>query len=238
LIQVNRHPVPKVLERNSERWLKKLKLVIEGYKALELELATKKLLDAKKLEIEKVQACYRHEQVKTALGAMFGNKCAYCEAKILHISWGDIEHYYPKAIYIDKTFEWENMVLSCQRCNSAKGVQFPVASSGEPLLIHPADGITDPATHLVFDWDEVAKTASIYGRDERGTAVEKVFSLNRKELLEHRSKSVKRLAALLKFAIKGEEDALSLLQEACQADQEYAAFARVLTAKLLSHDQK
>jgi hypothetical protein len=232
LIQVERKPVPKVLERNSEKWLKKLKMLIEELKALAVGAPTKRQLDAKKVEIEKIRSYYRHEKVKTALSAMFRNKCAYCEAKILHISWGDIEHFYPKAIYIDKTFEWENMVLSCQRCNSAKGAQFPLTLSGEPVLIHPADSNTDPATHLEFDWDEVAQTARIYGRDARGKAIEQVFSLNRKELLEHRSKSVKRLAVLLKFAMTGDENAISLFHEACQADQEYAAFARILAVGL------
>lgn len=235
---MKRQPIPKVLERNSGKWLEKLRYVVGELNALEIGTPTQKQLAAKKLEVEKAQTHYRHEKVKTELSKMFSNKCAYCEAKILHVSWGDIEHYYPKGTYVDKTFDWKNMILSCQRCNSAKGTQFPLSSSGEPVLINPTDGITEPNNHLEFDWDEVAQAARIYGLDERGVVVEKVFSLNRKELLEHRSGLVKKLAFLLVFALRGDHKALTLLQEACQADQEYAAFARTLAQRLPDKIQK
>ncbi|MDY6782866.1 MAG: HNH endonuclease, partial [Cyanobacteriota bacterium] len=82
-----------------------------------------------------------------------------------------------KSTYPDLTFEWTNLLLSCDRCNDAghKGTQFPLDSNGAPLLIDPTDGITDPNKHLEFSWDAVAGLASVYGRDRRGKTVETIF---------------------------------------------------------------
>lgn len=40
--------------------------------------------------------------------------CVYCE----NAEATDIEHIYPKKIYPDKAFKWENYVLACGKCNS------------------------------------------------------------------------------------------------------------------------
>jgi len=39
---------------------------------------------------------YAHEDVKAALKAMQHDKCAFCESKVSHIAYGDVEHYRPK----------------------------------------------------------------------------------------------------------------------------------------------
>jgi hypothetical protein len=165
---------------------------------------------------------------------MFNGKCAYCESKITVVTYGAIKHFYPKSQYPDLTFTWENLLLSCDKCNDAnhKGTNFPLDDiTGNPLLIDPTDGVTDPNTHLEFVWDEMAKLASVYGRDRRGQIVEDIFDLNglrgRKELINHRSQYIKKLLALLRLAKQGDSEALSLLQEACQLGAEYYAFASI-----------
>ena len=150
------------------------------------------------------------------------------------VTYGAIEHFYPKSQYPDLTFTWKNLLLSCDKCNDAnhKGTNFPLDDiTGNPLLIDPTDGVTDPNTHLEFIWDEIAKLASVYGRDQRGTIVKDIFDLNglrgRKELINHRSQYIKKLLALLRLAKQGDSEALSLLQEACQLGAEYYAFASI-----------
>lgn len=62
---------------------------------------------------------YNHPEIKTALEKETHEKCAYCESKIKHISYGDIEHILPKNrdarpnLYV----EWANLTLSCEQCN-------------------------------------------------------------------------------------------------------------------------
>jgi uncharacterized protein (TIGR02646 family) len=162
---------------------------------------------------------------------MFHGKCAYCESKIMVVTYGEIEHFRPKSIYVDLTFTWENLLLSCDICNNTnhKGTKFPLDSQGYPLLIDPTDPTIEPSNHLEFSWDATAGIASVYGRDQRGTTVENIFDLNgtrgRTELINHRSKYVKRLLALLRFAQSGDQEAITLLKEASEPSAEYSAFA-------------
>jgi uncharacterized protein (TIGR02646 family) len=221
LIPVARVPAPTVLKINAARWSSKFKALYTD------PTATKE-------KIKNAQNKYRHPEIKNVLDKkMFHGKCAYCESKITVVDYGDIEHFFPKSKYIDKIFEWSNLLLSCKICNDAnhKGTEFPLDSNGDPLLIDPTDGATNPNKHLEFVWDDVAGLASIYGRDQRGKTVEMIFDLNgirgRKELIAHRSKYVKRLFALLRFAQSGDEGAIALLHECCDSNAEYSAFARV-----------
>lgn len=47
-------------------------------------------------DFEFKSSIYGHDSVKTALRTMQHGKCCFCEAKITHISYGDVEHYRPK----------------------------------------------------------------------------------------------------------------------------------------------
>jgi len=220
LIQVQRTPEPSVLRNNATLWLSDLKKLESN-------------LNSTQSAIKKAENKYNHPQVKDALIKMFHGKCAYCESKIRTVAYGDIEHFFPKSLYPDLTFIWKNLLLACSICNNAthKGTKFSLDDQENPLLIDPTDGITDPNRHLEFVWDDVAKLASVYGRDERGITVENIFDLNgkrgRTELIAARSKSIKRLLALLTLAKKGNQEALSLLKEACQPEEKYRAFALI-----------
>jgi uncharacterized protein (TIGR02646 family) len=231
LIRVKRNPQPTVLTKNAARWLANFKSLLTN------STATLQ-------QIRNTQNKYRHRQIKDALVAMFHGKCAYCESKITVVTYGAIEHFFPKSQYPDLTFEWTNLLLSCDRCNDAghKGTQFPLDDNGNPLLIDPTDGVTDPNKHLEFSWDAETGLASVYGRDRRGKTVESVFDLNgvrgRRELIDHRSKYIKRLFALLRFAQQGDPEAISLLKESCSPSAEYNAFALIHICPLLSESKQ
>ncbi len=217
MIAVTRSDPPGVLQKNAAGWLSKLKSLSQNPTAAK--------------DRKNAQNKYRHVQVKDALVKMFHGKCAYCESKITVVTYGAIEHFFPKSEYVDLTFAWSNLLLSCDVCNDAghKGAKFPLDRHGQPLLIDPTDGITNPNTHLEFAWDAVAGLASVDGRDDRGKTIEDIFDLNgrhgRTELIAHRSKYVKRLFALLRLVQWGDQEAIALLQEACAASAEYSAFA-------------
>jgi uncharacterized protein (TIGR02646 family) len=160
---------------------------------------------------------------------MFFGKCAYCESQITHVDYGHIEHFRPKGgqnARPDLVFEWTNLFLACGICNGAenKSDRFPEQAEGGPL-VNPCDD--DPADHFEFHFDPVTRLASVYGTSPRGVTTEEVFGLNRPYLREHRSRCIRRLAALVQYAAVDNE-ASSLLQEAKQSDAEYAAFARTL----------
>lgn len=93
-------------------------------------------------------------------------RCCYCEDAL----GTDVEHFKPKSLYPELTFEWTNYLLACSACNStAKGDKFAVFDSvggehditalpkapkikpidGDPLLINPR--YEDPLDFLRLD---------------------------------------------------------------------------------------
>ncbi|MGL4551126.1 MAG: hypothetical protein ACRC33_08060 [Gemmataceae bacterium] len=134
-------------------------------------------------------------------------KCAFCESNVDHIAYGDVEHYRPKAGYVQRpggplkrpgyfwlAYEWENLLFSCQLCNQRfKQNHFPLrnnrrrirshrssVASEEPIFIDPA--AEDPERHISFR-DEVAHPVN--GR-ARGRATIDALGLNRDRLREYR----------------------------------------------------
>lgn len=160
---------------------------------------------------------------KEAFGAKHHHKCGYCEMKLT--SLGQLDHFAPKggvktgrAVedpetrktteridgpvfergYHWKAYDWDNYVLSCERCNVGfKRQFFPVAPirrgqprpecEETPLLLNPYEG-PDPAVHLSFD-----ATGGVSPIDEScfGTATIETVGLDRQLLQEERREIAK-----------------------------------------------
>lgn len=88
------------------------------------------------------------EVKKTLLQMCVGVEiCNYCE----HNEATDIEHVYPKKLFPEKTFRWENYVLSCGKCNtdykSDKFAVFnPLGSADLEVLPRQRGTYLQPAT--------------------------------------------------------------------------------------------
>lgn len=74
-------------------------------------------------------AVYGHDQVRAALEALFHDKCAYCETKIVAGSDWDVEHFRPKGKVAERddhpgyywlAYEWSNLYPSCSHCNQRR----------------------------------------------------------------------------------------------------------------------
>lgn len=231
MIPVSRSPQPDILKRLGTKWLKKLK-------------AIKANSQASKKQIDNAINKYNHPEIKAALEGMFNCKCAYCESKVSIVAYGEIEHFRPKSIYEDLTFDWHNFLYSCTICNSVnhKGSKFPLDVNGNPLLIDPSDKNTDPFLHLDFSWDD--NLSNIESRDDYGKTVTEIFDLNgiarRKELIKKRSLYIKKLMNILKSALsttdtKLKMEAVQILKDSCQPSEEYSAFALVHILPHLAH---
>lgn len=154
---------------------------------------------------------YGAKSVKNALITDQHKKCCFCESKITHISYGDVEHYRPKGGWkqsADDTlsqpgyywlaYGWENLFLSCQICNQRhKGNLFPLESTGQraqnhqddieleqPLFVSPAE---DPEQHIRFYADEAV------GLTERGAETISSLGLNRDALGEQRREALQKV---------------------------------------------
>lgn len=60
------------------------------------------------------KAAFLDIKAKLTENAVGEHYCGYCE----HNEHSDIEHIYPKGLYPNKTFVWENYMWACKKCNS------------------------------------------------------------------------------------------------------------------------
>ncbi len=149
----------------------------------------------------------------------FHGKCAYCEAKMDHVSASQVEHYRPKKKFSEQMFDWQNWLLSCGRCNQKKWLHFPDCD-GQPCLLNPS--AEDPSNHLNF------VGAQVRGKTHRGKETIGLVGLDRSPLEDERTQwlMVINFLLLLFCVPKTSAEARSLLIWAMQADAPYAAMTR------------
>lgn len=247
MIPVTRISEPDILRQKANEWLTALKIEIDNFKQVDSNPSSE-VKDRKTAQAKVKSARNRYNPgknsrginpIKQALYDMFSGKCAFCERKV-EISTAHIEHFKPKSLHVDLTFDWNNLLYSCEVCNNAehKGDKFPLDCDGTPLLIDPTDENCDIYEYLDVYWDAKAKSAHIIGKNGRGKVVEEIFQLNRKDLRIHRSKQVKKILTILKFAQGNDIEAIEarqLLTESCKLDNEYSAFALFYICPYLAH---
>jgi uncharacterized protein (TIGR02646 family) len=129
-------------------------------------------------------------EVRAVLGRMASGleRCMYCED-----SQGTaIEHFWPKATYPDRAFDWFNYLLACTLCNSNfKRDRFPLDDAGQPLLVHPIED--EPLDHLALS-PSTGKLTSLTRKGEQSIPV---FGLDRANLEKGRHAAWIALESLL-----------------------------------------
>lgn len=160
---------------------------------------------------------YAHPDVKAALRKAQYDKCAFCESKVTHIGFGDVEHYRPKGGYKQResdplgypgyywlAYDWDNLFLSCSLCNQKfKRNLFPLADPSRRALCHDDDVTGEspdllhperdrPEDHITFA-DELPVP---HDGSTRGAATISVLGLDRDELNRERDTHRRVLLAL------------------------------------------
>ncbi|HEY0050938.1 MAG TPA: hypothetical protein VGB68_16715 [Pyrinomonadaceae bacterium] len=96
---------------------------------------------------------YGHKEVKEKLIKAQKEKCFLCESRVRHISYGDVEHFRPKAAYCQDdademhkpgyywlAYNWKNLFLACQICNQRfKKNLFPLEDNSKRVTSHSED---------------------------------------------------------------------------------------------------
>lgn len=71
---------------------------------------------------------YKKEDIKEALKRGSHKKCVYCEKNVNDENF-PVEHYRPKSVYYWLAYSWDNLLLSCDKCNTKKSDKFEIAGS-------------------------------------------------------------------------------------------------------------
>jgi uncharacterized protein (TIGR02646 family) len=136
MIKLERPPAPQVLVDNGSLWRDSLLAAIASYGSYKLipEEEKRRLLGG-----------YHHDDIKVALTESSHGKCAFCECIPSEGGYVQVEHFSPKSLYPQKTFEWKNLLPACAQCNSLKSNH---DTEAEPIV--------NPYEHVptqYFDYD-------------------------------------------------------------------------------------
>ena len=205
MIKLEKGEEPEVLTRNALHWTN----VVVGK------------IDAGETPTKTERSRYNHADVKQALIAETHGKCAYCESKLRHVSYGDIEHVVPKSDDPSKWFSWPNLTLACDVCNTNKSN----SSVDEETFVDPYN--VDPEEQF-WHWGPMMRPRP--GCDA-AALTERLLHLNRPELVERRAERQAGLLRLVDLAERcGNEELKRLLWEEigleAEAHNEYAALSR------------
>ncbi len=200
--------------------------------ASDLERARQRVASHQFQERFEFQA-YRRPEVKSALVALFHNKCAYCEVPFTSAP-ADIEQYRPKSGVTEAprhlgywwlANDWSNLLLACQNCNRLTRSELSEAGRLEPVgkynrfpLVHeeqraysPEDAIEreqplllDPTRDDPVDHLVFTEEGFVHSETERGNTTISVLGLNRLGLVKERALTAQRY----RYALEGIRDAI------------------------------
>lgn len=149
-------------------------------------------------------ARYKTNDIKFELNRYHNGKCAFCETIVHQMH---VEHYRPKSYYYWLAYSWDNLLLACPMCNTAKSDKFdtlkPKASFNPsriaglsinsvshiydelemPLMVNPE--VTDPKGMICF-----TKDGKILAKSQRFRYTIKEVQLNREILIVSRRKCI------------------------------------------------
>jgi uncharacterized protein (TIGR02646 family) len=135
MIKLNRPPEPAILTANKDQWTSELIKAVKKYGSYK---------DIPEAERDALIAHYRHKDIKEALEKSSLEKCAFCESKPGESGNVEVEHFAPKSIHCELTFEWVNLLPCCRKCNGSKGTHDTVRIP----IVNPY--IDDPSQFFFF----------------------------------------------------------------------------------------
>lgn len=196
----------------------KIQARIERYSAL---------LDAGESIPESLASAYKDPEIKELLRCETADKCAYCESKVPHIDYGDVEHLLPKSVFPALRYNYENLTYACGVCNTKKGNFF----SADTPLLNPYEDF--PEEHLMPAGPMVLRSPT----SDRGLITQKRLDLNRSELVERRHERLEAIASIVDQVARTKNPTirtvlLDQLAQECEADKEYCFVVRAYVASV------
>jgi HNH endonuclease len=172
-----------------------------------------RLIDAGKEIPKSISDRYKSSDIKASLWQETKYKCAYCESRIQHIDYGDVEHMQPKINGAWHRFAYENLTIACGVCNTNKHQHLGILN---PYVDEPSD-------HLMAEGPMVIRRPG----SDSGMITEQRLRLNRPALLERRTERLDAVARLwdqyartLNAGIRGV--LLAEIRRECSAEMEYS----------------
>lgn len=204
----------------------------------------------KNIEAEEYVGSDRYTTVKDELSVLYNNKCAFCETDITAGSYNHIEHYRPKSIYYWLAYSWDNLLLSCPKCNIKKSDNFEISNQDranysneeladlhnktsdydsfeKPKLINPEQFSDEQLkTHFTFN-----EKGSIKAQTTEMEYTVNLCDLNRDTLIRKRFSILKEYVEYYNLSSKKTEQLqiiITKLEKSIENNEEYIAWKKFL----------
>lgn len=208
MIKLLKNSKPQILKDNASQWTAEYLNCLNGNQNLTDTIAHR----------------YNHPDIKRALESETCGKCVYCESKIKHIEFGDIEHILPKkkTCRPDLYVEWDNLTIACEICNRTNKKDY---YDVQTPLVNPY--VDDPEDFFLF----IGTLISAKNNNARGFVTQITLDLNRSDLVVRRNEKLHSIDRL--FHTWSQEKSPSVkavlleeLKRECAPDKEYSAFVK------------
>lgn len=152
-----------------------------------------------------------YQEAKSHLENRLGEYCSYCERTSLAV-----EHIQPKSLHPELLLEWENFLLACSSCNSAKGSKdvraeeylWPHKNNTFRAFLYKENGVIEIRPELNEKQKRLAKnTLDLVGlrkqfRDKNNLRVRDKRWIKREKIWEKASDALKTLNKLDNEAVR------------------------------------
>jgi uncharacterized protein (TIGR02646 family) len=205
MIKLTKQSKPTVLIANADAWTNALMSYVKSGKEVPTDIKNR----------------YNNTEIKTALKAETSGKCMYCEGYIGDVSYPHIEHFRPKSVYPNLTFDWENLGLGCQVCNTYKNDVFD-----ENLpYINPYK--ENPDDYFIFLGTMIMQKPGC----SRGENMITQLKLNRVELMEQRKEAINKVGNIVERYVKETNLSVKMMlrkniEIEIGADKEYSRYVK------------
>lgn len=231
MIKIQKQSAPQVLIDNKDIWTRYLLEAVKLYGGFSKIPAE---------ERDRLLSHYRHTDIKNVLAESSHYKCAFCECKPGESGNIEVEHFEPKSIYPELTFDWDNLLPVCRKCNEAK------ADSDTRIapIINPAK--EDPETLLTYDILRIIPRDGS-GEEDKAKKTIEVCNLNCKRLYDARIKLMESLTSYFdelkdkieiilkadteqkrKYRITKLKNSLDIIDAFLEADSPYSGYCKWL----------
>ena len=177
MIKIDKGNAPSILIKKEESWKNELLKAIDEYGCYS------KIPNKKRNAILKN---YKHKDIKDTLLSVTHSKCVFCEGRPSECGDDEIDHFKPKSVYPEFTFNWDNLFITCRICNRNKRDHDVVKNK----IINPAKDNPD----CYFWYDEIR----INSIEQKGVSIVaqttiNLLKLNHSRLLNARGELFKAL---------------------------------------------
>lgn len=183
------------------------------------------LIEAGQQVPESLSSAYKDPEIKKFLIDETAQKCVYCESKITHVYYGDVEHIIPKSVSPQLRFDYGNLTFACSVCNNKKGAYNDPANR----LLNPY--VDELNLHIRAVGPMVLRNPG----SDRGLITQKRLDLNRMSLVERRTERLESISSLLDQVARSTNPAVKLVlveqvRQECEADKEFSLVVRAFVA--------